>query len=182
MTTPAREASDPGRSTRDRLLDSFEELLELGGSRSATLEAVAAAADVSKGGLLYHFGSKDALIDGMIERLHEQGRVDVEQMRAAPEGPVEYYLTTSVNTGSDFDRALIAVSRIAQERDPRGTEAMAELRRGWLGVLRDHLSDDSLAMTILLIGDGLYANDASGVAEEGAVDHARAVLSRLGTQ
>lgn len=179
MSTAASDAPDPGRSTRDRLLDSFEELLKSGGSRAATLDAVAAAAAVSKGGLLYHFGSKDALIDGMIERLHEQAAADVEQMRTAPEGPVEFYLTTSVDTGSTFDRALIAVSRIAQERDPRGTRAMAQLRDGWLAVLREHLADDSLAMTILLIGDGLYANDANGVAQAGAVDHARTVLARL---
>lgn len=180
MSTGASDPSDPGRPTRDRLLDSFEELLKEGGSRAATLDAVAAAADVSKGGLLYHFGSKDALVDGMIERLHEQGSADVEQMRTAAEGPVEYYLRSSVDTGSDFDRALIAVSRIAQERDERGTSAMAQLRADWLAVLREHLSDDSLAMTILLIGDGLYANDASGVAEDGAVEHAREVLTRLG--
>ncbi|MEA2177259.1 MAG: hypothetical protein QOG77_556, partial [Solirubrobacteraceae bacterium] len=46
-------------STRDRLIDAFENLLVTVGSRAATLDAVAAAADVSKGGLLYHFPSKD---------------------------------------------------------------------------------------------------------------------------
>jgi AcrR family transcriptional regulator len=36
-----------------------------------TLEAVAREADVSKGGLLYHFPSKEALISGMVRRLIE---------------------------------------------------------------------------------------------------------------
>ena len=57
------------RSTRDRLIDAFETLLVTAGSRAATLDAVAAAADVSKGGLLYHFPSKDALVEGMLDRL-----------------------------------------------------------------------------------------------------------------
>ena len=59
------------RSTRDRLLDAFEKLLVAGGSRAATLDAVAADAEVSKGGLLYHFHSKDELVEGQLERLRE---------------------------------------------------------------------------------------------------------------
>src|SRR6478609_257549 len=95
------------RGTRDRLLDAFEKLLVVGGTRAATLEAVAADANVSKGGLLYHFHSKDDLLIGMLERLREQGDADVQRMRTAPQGPVDYYLTTSVDNGSDYDRALI---------------------------------------------------------------------------
>lgn len=37
-----------------------------------TLEAVAKEAGVSKGGLLYHFPSKDALIQGMIEQMNQE--------------------------------------------------------------------------------------------------------------
>ena len=58
------------RSTRDRLIDAFETLLVTAGSRAATLDAVAAEAEVSKGGLLYHFHSKDELVEGMLTRLH----------------------------------------------------------------------------------------------------------------
>ncbi|MES2867584.1 MAG: TetR family transcriptional regulator, partial [Actinomycetota bacterium] len=54
---------------RERVLDAFEEILISSGERTATLDATAKAAAVSKGGLLYHFASKDDLADGMIERL-----------------------------------------------------------------------------------------------------------------
>src|SRR5205085_529152 len=93
---PATESS-----TRDRLLDAFETLLVTAGSRSATLDAVASAADVSKGGLLYHFPSKDALVEGMLDRLRTRGAEDAERMSTAKQGPVEFYLETSVDTGSD---------------------------------------------------------------------------------
>ena len=53
-------------STRDRLLDAAEALLVEAGPRGLTLDAVAAAARVSKGGLLYHFRSKDALVEGLV--------------------------------------------------------------------------------------------------------------------
>ncbi len=167
------------RSTRDRLLDAFETLLVSAGSRSATLDAVAAEAQVSKGGLLYHFHSKDELVEGMLTRLREQGTADVEKMRSATEGPVEFYLRTSINTGSDFDRALIAAGRIAQENDSRASAALADLREWWFDVLLDHLKDESLARTIQLIGDGLYFDDTTGLNEKNALKHVRDVLTRL---
>ncbi len=168
------------RSTRDRLLDAFESLLVGAGSRGATLDAVAAAAEVSKGGLLYHFHSKDELVEGMLERLRAQGEADVEKMRTATEGPVEFYLQTSVDSGSDFDRALIAAARIAQENDDRASAALADLREGWFAVLREHLGDESLARTVQLIGDGLYFDDTTGLADRDALRHVRDVLGRLG--
>lgn len=169
------------RTTRDRLLDAFETLLVSAGSRSATLDAVAAEAQVSKGGLLYHFHSKDELVEGMLTRLREQGRTDADKMRAAKEGPVEFYLRTSINSGSDFDRALIAAGRIAQESDSRASAALADLREGWFTILRDHLDDEALARTIQLIGDGLYFDDTTGLSDKTALKHVREVLRRLGT-
>lgn len=55
-------------SARDRLLDAAEALAGGEGAANLTLDAVAQAAGVSKGGLLYHFPSKDALLAAMIDR------------------------------------------------------------------------------------------------------------------
>lgn len=165
--------------TRDRLLDAFESLLVEGGSRAATLDAVAARAEVSKGGLLYHFPSKDELVTAMLRRLCELGRADVAKMRTAPDGPVEFYLQTSVDGGSPFDRGLIAAARIAQESDERARDALAELRNGWFEVLAEHYGDNALARTVQLIGDGLYFDDTTGLAHRSSLKHVRAVLRRL---
>ncbi|MGO1278571.1 MAG: TetR/AcrR family transcriptional regulator, partial [Cellulosimicrobium funkei] len=51
----------PPPAARAKVLRAFASLLVEQGERAATLEAVAERAGVSKGGLLYHFGSKDAL-------------------------------------------------------------------------------------------------------------------------
>ena len=45
-------------SSRDRILDAYESLLIEGGERAATLNAVVERAGLSKGGLLYHFGTR----------------------------------------------------------------------------------------------------------------------------
>jgi AcrR family transcriptional regulator len=61
-------APNPLPAARDRILDAAERLVADEGASKLTLDAVAQAAGVSKGGLLYHYPSKDALLVAMIER------------------------------------------------------------------------------------------------------------------
>ena len=70
--------------TRDRILDALEEMLLDHGLSKVTLESVASNAGVSKGGLLYHFSTKDAMIAAMVRRLGE--RSDQQRAQAAEEG------------------------------------------------------------------------------------------------
>lgn len=62
------------RPARDRLLDAAERLVAEMGAAHLTLDAVAKFAGVSKGGLLYHFPSKESLLEGMLTR--HLGEVD----------------------------------------------------------------------------------------------------------
>lgn len=173
--------------TRDRLLDAFEELLIEGGERSATLEAVATAGGVSKGGLLYHFGSKDALVDGQLARLAERAAKDTENIRTAPAGAIDYLIRTSVSTGSPLDRAFIASARLAQGRHPKAIAVLADIRRGWLATIEEAVGDRDTAHAILLISDGLYGNSAlygaepetTGEASDASMDKLLAVIGRL---
>lgn len=67
----------PPGSIRDRILDAVGELSMALGAGNFTLEQVAQAAGVSKGGLLYHFPTKEALLLAMGERFlqtFESGR------------------------------------------------------------------------------------------------------------
>lgn len=54
--------------TRDRILDAALKVIGDAGACRMTLDAVAAAAEVSKGGLLYHFPDKETLLRGLLER------------------------------------------------------------------------------------------------------------------
>lgn len=146
--------------TRDRLLDAFEALLIEQGEKAATLDAVAARAGVSKGGLLYHFGSKDALVDGQLARMAALATTDVENIRNAPAGPVDYLIRTSVNAGTPLDRAIIAAACLAQGTHPSANEAIAAMRRQWLAVIEEAVGDPDVAEAILLVSDGLYYNSA----------------------
>ncbi|MEW9556313.1 TetR/AcrR family transcriptional regulator [Nonomuraea sp. NPDC050783] len=112
---------------KDELLDAAEAILCDQGSAALTLTAVADRAGVSKGGLLYHFNSKEALIKGMVERLID----DFDQLMAAqPDATyTERYLGATlvavrsgrlrrwaVVTGASGDLFLLAPLREAMTR------------------------------------------------------------------
>jgi AcrR family transcriptional regulator len=54
---------------REALLDAAECVLFERGTQALTLASVAERAGVSKGGLLYHFPTKEALIKGLVDRV-----------------------------------------------------------------------------------------------------------------
>ena len=64
--------------TRARIRVAAAKVIERDGAGHLTLEKVAAEADLSKGGLLYHYPSKDALLQGLLDHLLENraGLVD----------------------------------------------------------------------------------------------------------
>ena len=53
---------------REALLDVAEEIVTTKGAAALTIDAVAKAAGITKGGVQYSFGTKDALIDAMLDR------------------------------------------------------------------------------------------------------------------
>ena len=57
--------------TRARIRVAAAKVIERDGAGHLTLEKVAAQADLSKGGLLYHYPSKDALLQGLLDHLLE---------------------------------------------------------------------------------------------------------------
>lgn len=76
------------RSCRDVVLDAAESVILEQGITSLTLEAVATRAGVSKGGLLYHYPSKDKLVEALVQRCVESWEEEHTQAIAAmPPGP-----------------------------------------------------------------------------------------------
>lgn len=53
---------------REKLLDAAEEIVITQGAAALTIDAVAKSMEISKGGVQYCFGNKEALIDAMFER------------------------------------------------------------------------------------------------------------------
>jgi AcrR family transcriptional regulator len=85
----ARERDATAAASRvDELLDAAEAVIVRDGIASLTLDAVAAEAKVSKGGLLHHFPSKDRLVEALVVRTANAIRAHNEAAyQGASEGP-----------------------------------------------------------------------------------------------
>lgn len=89
---------------RGALLDAAERVVLRDGAGQLTMDAVAAEAGVSKGGVLYAFPSKDALIDALFSRAF-----------AAMDEIAEAFLTSAGDTPENRVRAHVLGSRGASE-------------------------------------------------------------------
>jgi AcrR family transcriptional regulator len=153
---------------REAILRAAERVVFEGGVSAMTLEAVAREASVSKGGLLYHFPSKEALISGMIERLIEGFR-GVLGRELAREGGL-----ASGQLARAYARASFAEDRWYLEVSAGLLAAVAEdpalldpLRRGFEDgqrwVERDGI-DPSVGTLVRLAADGLFFSEVFGFA------------------
>ena len=68
----------PRSDARARILDTALAVADRVGAAHLTLDAVAAEAGVSKGGLLYHFASKELLLRGVVEHHMAEHQRDLD--------------------------------------------------------------------------------------------------------
>lgn len=145
-------------TTSQRLIDAYEDILINEGERSATLDAIAVRAGVSKGGLTYHFKSKDELAQALFQRLRDLVEADLAVMRAEPERAATYYIKSSLEIASPLERCNMAVTRLAQGSHPEANELLAECRTQWFTVLVDAIGNEDMVHLVMLLGDGIYFN------------------------
>jgi len=96
------------------ILDAAAAVLREGGARALTIDAVAAAAKLSKGGVLHHYASKDALILALVTREMRRLREGIEASEATlPDGPGQLaramfaHAQETYADDDEFSRALL---------------------------------------------------------------------------
>lgn len=168
-------------SSREIILDAYEALLTTSGPSAVTLDAVARRAEVSKGGLLYHFNSKEALRDALLVRLVELNERDLRQAEESEADLITYYLQTSV-TEADRDsalhRALMAVIRLAMD-DPEVRETVRRTTDSWREHIARDTGDDLAAALVTLLGDGLYLHSVLGIDNRAVLGSLEETVRRL---
>lgn len=100
-------------SKKEALIDATSRVILQKGIGALTLDAVAAEAGVSKGGLLYHFGTKDALIEAMNIHMIKGFRVVLDTYLEKGLSFHEAYLRASLDTLTEEEMLQITTSLLA---------------------------------------------------------------------
>jgi AcrR family transcriptional regulator len=145
-------------NTRQRLLEAAAEISRESGAGSLSLDAVAARAGTSKGGLLYHFPTKAALMEGVVE-MFVSSFAETLSTRAAekqgePNGLAEAYLELFVE---DHDCSKPPPSGLlaALAENPDFLKPVRRFERELLDRMKENSADPALSIVIFLVALGV---------------------------
>ncbi|MFC6878783.1 MULTISPECIES: TetR/AcrR family transcriptional regulator [Actinomadura] len=144
---------------KDALLDAAESVLFEQGTQALTLAAVADRAGVSKGGLLYHFATKEALVKAMVARVIEEfdDLIDSHLDGDSPGAYSRAYVEATFDVLTGEDRAYRRWSAItAAATVPELAEPLNEAMRRWHGRDPGEDRDPLAAMVVRLAAEGLW--------------------------
>ncbi len=172
----------------DLLLDAAETVVVRRGIGNLTLEAVAAEAGMSKGGLLHHFPSKDRLVEAMVVR-HAQGWRDcyMTGYASVPEGPgrmsrglISRSLADAKCWTDQLRRSTSAVFA-ALAQNPALIEPMRAAYSDLHALIAKDGLPEGVADVVLAAIDGLWLNWVLGLAQvdQTHTDRLRHGLERL---
>ena len=156
--------------TRERILNAAEERLLAGGPAGLVLDAIAADAGVSKGGLLYHFSSKEALVAGLCERMltrFDQALGDSRKEGGGAAGSFTraYLASTVTQDGKPADNSaqLMAGILASLGHDSSHLEAVRSYFSRWHQQLEQDGLEDTTATIVRLAADGLWLSALLGL-------------------
>lgn len=151
--------------TRELIFAACGRILRREGLASLTLDSVAAEAGLSKGGLLYHFPSKLALIEALfqhhIDRFNRdlQRLAETEEQGMQPAGSrwLRAYAKASINEITDPDNASLFASLFAAgERYPTVLAIMRRSYVEWQQQVEASALDPGIALLVRLAVDGFW--------------------------
>jgi len=144
--------------TRRRILDAAAEIARETGPGNLALDAVAARAGVSKGGLLYHFPSKSQLMKGMVEHFlssfEEALAAREKEKEGRKNGLMEAYLELFVEEHEGHQpppSGLLA----AMAEDPDFLAPVRRHHRDFVTSLKSKASDPATALVVFLAIQGV---------------------------
>jgi AcrR family transcriptional regulator len=148
-------------SKREQILTAAQTVVRQSGTDALTLEAVAKEAGVSKGGLLYHFPNKEALIQGMIQSLIDEfnAAVMVEVERDPTPDQAGRYARAYLRATFNSDYPLPALSEgilAAVALNPTLLRPLQMAFQAWQERLVNDGIDPALATVIRTAADGLW--------------------------
>jgi AcrR family transcriptional regulator len=162
----AKEARSPARrpgrpSNRRRVLDAAAQVALRDGPGAVTIDSVVAESGMSRGGVLYHFPSKDALLQALVDQDLDAVRELTELDGQARERPREQRVRAYYAACTDWapKRGHVALA-VALANNPTLLRSWAQVQRDLDVVDAADQSDESMtALVARLALDGLWFSD-----------------------
>lgn len=153
---------------RRALLDQAARITLEQGLSKVTFQAVADAVGVTKGGVMHHFTTKNALI---LEVFHDaMARFEAEVNQAMAEDPVRYgsftraYINATISLGEKGQEELDSQATLYALM--LGDSELRELWAKWANAqLKKHQATDNTETLCMvrLVADGIWLSDFSGI-------------------
>ena len=180
ISTPASPRADntngaapkDAGGTKRRILDAAEQVVLRDGVGHLTLDAAAAEAGLSKGGVLYHYPTRDALVAAMVTRIIQEFEDDIAAYLPEPGSPeaarpgayTRAYVRATLEPAAPGQERLGAALLAAAAAEPDLLIPLQVAADGWQALLVDDGLDPALATVVRLACDGLWLCDLFGLA------------------
>ena len=153
---------DPAK-TKKKLLEAATQVVKEQGVSCLTLDAVAKQAQVSKGGLLYHYPNKTALLAAMVTHLNDSFERAIEEQLA---DGMSNWLAAYVAMSFDPRQSQAAESAgmlAAVANDMSLLEPLVQRCKILQQQLEANNPDPDLATIVRLAADGLWFTELFGI-------------------
>ncbi|WP_273021177.1 TetR/AcrR family transcriptional regulator [Oceanicaulis sp. UBA2681] len=177
---PSTTPSDEKPSTSELILDAAERVVARDGA-SLTIDAVVKESGFSKGGVLYNFPSKKALIEGMIQRMTDRFLERHETAKAqafAEKAPLLPALISAFFDDKHVDRQVHMGLLAALAESPELIEPIRRVHQQIREDMLTYASDPYVARIVMLAADGLHFSEILGL-ETCSPDERGAIEARL---
>ncbi len=178
MTTKLTKKKQP-EVVRYNLLEATAALVAEVGFAGATLDQVAQKAGVSKGGLLHHFPSKQALFSALEKEILDEFEKMLDDFIAADPEPRGRFVRSYIKTRFTPLKAMDTVKLFrAFAMEIPHDESMAQNCREWfIGLMTKHGEDSpsTEARLLCFAADGIWMEDCTGMTSV-TLEERRAVI------
>ena len=153
-------------AVRAQLMEAAAQAATEGGLGSLTLDLVAHKAGVSKGGLIHHYPTRQALIDALFSTLLHMFQKNIEErILHDPDSRGRftraYVKATALPREAPAESKLLGAFALAMSNDAR----LAELWFRWLKSQMEAYQEDASSVTGRMIryaADGIWLEDCTG--------------------
>jgi AcrR family transcriptional regulator len=165
--TSMRRTKEEAMKTRGTVLRAAAQVITRSGGSAFTIEAVAQEAGVTKGGVLHHFPSKEALVEGLIDQVTAMFNAQLTtELAAEPAGQPGRWLRAYIRTifSVQYDEMnLIPALSAAVTADHQILNRIRDgFRESQEAAIQDGL-DPTLATIIRTAVDGIAFKRALGL-------------------